>query len=51
MSEVFQIFRVSALTQAPGNEEFQMVYVNLFYQVIKFLQDNRLLLRPMANSV
>jgi hypothetical protein len=51
MSQVFQIFRVAALTQAPGNEGRQMIYINLFYQVIKFLQDNDLLLRTMANSI
>lgn len=51
MSQVFHIFRVGVLTQASGNEGRQAYIVNVFYQVIKFLQDNDLLLRTMANSI
>ena len=51
MSQVFQIFRVAALTQARGNEGRHKIYINLFYQVIKFLQDNKLMVRPMINGI
>ncbi len=51
MTQVFQIFRVAALTQASGNEGRQIYIVNVFYQVIRFLQDNGLLLQTMANSI
>jgi hypothetical protein len=51
MSQVFQIFRVAALTQAPGMEDQKEETINLFYQVIKFLQDNKLMVRPMINGI
>lgn len=50
MSQVFQIFRVAALTQTPGMENDREESINLCYQVIKFLQDNKLMMRPMINS-
>ena len=51
MSQAFQIFRVAALTQASGNEGRQAYIVNVLYQVIKFLQDNKLMVHPMINSI
>ena len=51
MSQAFQIFRLAALTQASGNEGRQAYIVNVFYQLIKFLQDNKLMLHPMINSI
>ncbi|KQT38209.1 hypothetical protein [Methylophilus sp. Leaf414] len=51
MTQVFQIFRVAALTQTPGMEDDREETINLCYQVIKFLQDNDLLLRTMAKSI
>jgi hypothetical protein len=51
MTQVFQIFRMAALTQASGNEGRRTYIVNVFYQLIRFLQDNGLLLQTMANSI
>ena len=51
MSQVFQILNVSGLVETPGMEDQREQTINLCYQVIKFLQDNKLMTRPMMNSI
>ena len=51
MSQVFQILNVSGLVETLGMEDQREQTINLCYQVIKFLQDNKLMTRPMMNSI
>jgi hypothetical protein len=50
MSDPFVVFKVSWLTQAPGLEGDRDVTIQQFYQVTKFLQDNRLVHHPLVQS-
>jgi hypothetical protein len=51
MSQPFIVFKVSWLTQTPGEERFRDEIVQQFYQVTKFLQDNGLVHRQLMQSI
>ena len=51
MTDPFIVFKVSWLTQNPGNEDRRDEIVNHFYHITKFLQENELLVRPMFNGI
>ena len=51
MTDPFIVFKVSWLTQTPGNEDRRDEIVYHFYQVTKFLQENGLLVRKMITGI
>jgi len=51
MTDPFIVFKVSWLTQTPGNEDRRGQIVKHFYQVTKFLQDNDLVVTPLITSI
>ena len=50
MSDTFVIFKVSWLTQRPGEEHRRDEIVEHFYQVTKFLQDHDLVHRQLIQG-
>jgi hypothetical protein len=50
MSDPFVVFKVSWLTNTPGEEDRRDEIVEHFYCVTKFLQDNALMVRPLMSS-
>lgn len=46
----FTIFKVSWLTQAPGNEDLREEIVEHTYRIVKFLQDNSLVLHRLMEN-
>ena len=50
MSDPFIVFKISWLTQAPGEEHRRDDIIEHFYYITKFLQDNALVNRHLMSS-
>lgn len=51
MSQPFTIFQVAWLTKTPGNEGRRSEIIRHIYQIVKFLQDRDLLVRPLVQGI
>lgn len=51
MSRPFTIFQVAWLTKTPGNEGRRSEIIRHIYQIVKFLQDRDLLVRPLVQGI
>ncbi|KRA62109.1 hypothetical protein ASD89_23755 [Caulobacter sp. Root656] len=50
MSDPFIVFKVAWLTKTPGEEHRRSEIIDHFYCIIKFLQDNSLVVRQLITS-